>query len=110
MHIAIVASLVNKEGTVRHARMPGWSCDLVYNIEVGWRLAVALTWTAEVQNAIGNEHRKVVFIVPHDLRALKRVNGLRNTKIYYRQFRDIHLKHTELFGDDVEHMVFVLPP
>ncbi|KAK6055362.1 hypothetical protein COOONC_07133 [Cooperia oncophora] len=46
------------------------------------------------------------------LHRLKQVGSqLRDTKIfYYKQFRDIHLRKTELFDDQLGHVIIVLPP
>ncbi|VDL84821.1 unnamed protein product [Nippostrongylus brasiliensis] len=43
MHVTIMASLMQRDGIMRHARVPGWTCDIVHIIEIGWRLAKDLT-------------------------------------------------------------------
>ncbi|VDP54811.1 unnamed protein product [Heligmosomoides polygyrus] len=109
MHIALMASVTPADGIMRHAEIKGWDCDTSHIFELGWRMATGITWNPATQSAV-KEHKKVLFVVPHSLRALKRVNGMKDTKFfYYRLFKEIHLRKTELFDDNLGHVVFVLP-
>ncbi|KAK6043702.1 hypothetical protein COOONC_18792 [Cooperia oncophora] len=78
---------------------------------LGWRISTRTTWQV-AREAVGAEHRKMVIVVPDCLHRLKQVGSqLRDTKIfYYKQFRDIHLRKTELFDDQLGHVIIVLPP
>lgn len=109
VHVAVMSSVVPKNGIMRHAHIPGWGGDITHIFESAWRIASNLSWEA-AKGAVGKEHRKVVVVVPQSLRALKRVNGLRDTLIfYYKLFKDIHLRRTHLFDDNIGHVIFVLP-
>lgn len=110
MHVAIMASTVPKDGILRHARLTGWQCDTVHILELGWRLSSQSVWNEAVQKSIGFEHRKVLMVVPHNMRSLKRINGFKDTKVfYYREFKEIHLRRTELFDNNIGHVLFVAP-
>lgn len=52
----------------------------------------------------------MLVVVPHSLRAPKRVNGMKDTKFfYYRLFKEIHLRKTDVFDYNPGRVVFVLP-
>ncbi|VDO93748.1 unnamed protein product [Heligmosomoides polygyrus] len=96
MHIALMASVTPMDGIMRHAEIKGWDCDTSHIFELGWRMATGITWNPAAQSAV-KEHKKVLFVVPHSLRALKRVNGMKESKFfYYRLFKEIHLRKTEV--------------
>ncbi|EYC17492.1 hypothetical protein Y032_0030g2085 [Ancylostoma ceylanicum] len=110
MHVAIMASTVPSQGIMRHAPIPGWGCDMVHIFELAWTMACRISWNDTTQKMMRMEHRKAVFIVPHNLRTLKRVNGWKDTIVfYYRMFKEIHLRRTELFDDNLGIVVIVLP-
>ncbi|VDO66465.1 unnamed protein product [Heligmosomoides polygyrus] len=57
------------------------------------------------------EDRSKLVVIPEVLRALRRVRGLQDTKIFfYWSWRDLHPGNTALFGSCVKHVVLVLPP
>lgn len=57
------------------------------------------------------EDRSKLVVIPEVLRALRRVRGLQDTKIFfYWSWRDLHPGNTALFGSRVKHVVLVLPP
>ncbi|KAK6059634.1 hypothetical protein COOONC_02733 [Cooperia oncophora] len=111
LHISVMAGMVSADDIMRHWPISGWHCDVPTIFELGWRISTRTTWQV-AREAVGAEHRKMVIVVPDCLHRLKQVGSqLRDTKIfYYKQFRDIHLRKTELFDDQLGHVIIVLPP
>ncbi|KAL6729628.1 hypothetical protein Aduo_000667 [Ancylostoma duodenale] len=57
MHIAIMASTVPSHSIMRHAPIPGWSCDMVHIFELAWTMACRISWNNTTQKLMRMEHR-----------------------------------------------------
>ncbi|EYC11316.1 hypothetical protein Y032_0051g2138 [Ancylostoma ceylanicum] len=56
------------------------------------------------------EHRQIVIVVPDILHRLHWAKGHTRSQFFYcRGFREIHLNRNEIFSDQVDTVVFVLP-
>ena len=111
LHVSVMAGAVPPDGIMRHPEISGWSCDITQIFEAGWRIATRISWKT-AQSAVGREHRKMLILVPECLHRLKfAAQGQRDTKLFhYKEFREIHLRKTDLFDDNLGKIVVVLPP
>lgn len=71
-----MASTVAPQGIMRHALIPEWGCDIVHIFEQAWTMTWRMPWDNTTQRTMSLEHRMALFIVPQNLRALKRVNRM----------------------------------
>ncbi|KAK6062095.1 hypothetical protein COOONC_00244 [Cooperia oncophora] len=112
LHVSIMAGTVPQEAPLRHSQLPGWPCDATRVIEYGWRIAKKLEWETiaqSVQN--GQEHGRIVVVVPEVLHRIKFCHTSPNMAIfYYKSFREIRATNTAIFADDVGNVILVLPP
>ncbi|RCN49896.1 integrase core domain protein [Ancylostoma caninum] len=109
LHISVMSTTVTN-GIMRHAPIMGWTGDTTRTFELGWSMATKIAWPT-ARNSIGKEHRKVLLVIPDNLHRLKfAASGLKDTKaFFYRQFRELHLKKTDLFDDNLGHVILVMP-
>ncbi|EYC20218.1 hypothetical protein Y032_0022g514 [Ancylostoma ceylanicum] len=73
-------------------------------------MATKISWPT-ARNSIGKEHRKILLVIPDNLHRLKfAASSIKDMKVFfYRQFREIHLKKTDLFDDNIGHVILVMP-
>ncbi|KAK6036274.1 hypothetical protein COOONC_26221 [Cooperia oncophora] len=82
------------------------------SVEYGWRIAKNLEWETIAQSVqYGQEHGRIVVVVPEVLHRIKFCHTSPNMAIfYYKSFRDIRATNTAIFADDVGNVILVLPP
>ncbi|KAK6038313.1 hypothetical protein COOONC_24182, partial [Cooperia oncophora] len=104
--------LCQMEAPLRHSQFPGWPCDATRVIEYGWRIAKKLEWETIAQSVqYGQEHGRIVVVVPEVLHRIKFCHTSPNMAIfYYKSFREIRATNTAIFADDVGNVILVLPP
>lgn len=109
VHVSVFAG-IHANGIMRHANVCGWSCDTSRIFELGWSLACRTTWTGP-DGLIGKEHRRILLVVPENLHRLKfAAGGAKDLRVFfYREFKEIHLKKTNLFDNNIGHVIFVFP-
>ncbi|VDP41281.1 unnamed protein product [Heligmosomoides polygyrus] len=60
---------------------------------------------------IGKEHSRILLVVPENLHRLKFApGGAKDLQVlFYRELEEIHLKETNLFDNNICHVIFVFP-
>ncbi|KAK6059014.1 hypothetical protein COOONC_03390, partial [Cooperia oncophora] len=98
LHVSIMAGTVPQEAPLRHSQLPGWPCDATRVIEYGWRIAKNLEWETIAQSVqYGQEHGRIVVVVPEVLHRIKFCHTSPNMAIfYYKSFREIRATNTAI--------------
>ncbi|VDO89514.1 unnamed protein product [Heligmosomoides polygyrus] len=106
VHASVFAGL-HTNGIMRHSDVCGWLCKTSRIFELGWSRT---TWTGP-DRLIGKEHRRILLLLVSKiyLHRLKfAAGGAKDQQVFfYREFGEVHLKKTNLFDNNIGHVIFV---